>query len=62
MVDDTVSWQVEDCLDSSAFAERLAESVATWRKDLRRGVWLKIPVAQAGFMQVCRTTTTADGK
>jgi len=38
-------------LDSSAFAERLAESVATWRKDLRRGVWLKIPVAQAGFMQ-----------
>lgn len=39
--------------DDDTFRQRLESSVVAWRNDKRRGVWLKLPVAQAGFLKVC---------
>jgi hypothetical protein len=36
--------------DPNVFSTRLAESLIEWRRQQRKGIWLKLPVSKAGLL------------
>jgi len=46
-IDNTVSFTEVD------FQERLSASLAAWRKDGKRGIWIHLPTASAHFVPIC---------